>query len=401
MPEKPAKTFAPSSNRATGLTVTPKGMRRVRAGHPWVFANDLRPGPRPATPGVVNVLDPGGTLVGQALFNPVSKIALRLVTAGEQPVTADLFRERVRAAVRYRERAAQGFEAFRVVHSEADGLPGLTVDKYADVLVLQQHAAALEPFMPAVLDELVQAYGPSGVLARNDGPVRALEGLPQSTEVVMGSVPEEVAFTEGAVTLFAAPYSGQKTGAFLDQRENHVFAGTLSQGRALDVFSYHGGFALALARQADSVVALDSSAPALGHLANAARRNALNNVTTVRGDAFAQLRALNAAGEQFDTVVLDPPAFAKGRSHVEGALAGYKNINLQAFKLLGPGGILVTASCSHHLSDADFYATLQEAAADAERNVRVLARRTQAACHPELLALPETHYLKLVALEVL
>ncbi len=383
------------------LTVTPKGMRRVRAGHPWVFANDLRPGPRPAAPGVVDVLDPGGGFVGQALFNPRSKLALRLVTGHRERVTVDLFRERVRAAVRYRERVTRGFEAFRVVHSEADGLPGLTVDKYAGVLVLQQHAAALEPFMPAVLDELVQAYGPSGILARNDSSVRALEGLPRMTEVLHGRVPEQVPFTEGEVTLFAAPYSGQKTGAFLDQRENHVYAGTLSQGRALDVFSYHGGFALALARQAESVVALDSSAAALDRVVSAAVQNGLENVTTLRGDAFEELRALNAAGERFDTVVLDPPAFAKSRGHLERALAGYKDINLQAFKLLGPGGILVTASCSHHLSDADFYATIRGAAADAARTVRVLARRTQAACHPELLGLPETHYLKLLALEVL
>ena len=375
-------------------------MRRVRAGHPWVFANDLRPGPRPATPAVVNVLGPGGELVGQALFNPRSKIALRIVTAGEQPVTAELFKARVRAAVRYRERVANGFEAFRVVHSEADGLPGLTVDKYAGVLVLQQHAAALEPFLPDILDELTQAYRPSGILARNDGAVRALEGLPQVVEVLAGRVPEQIAFSEGEVTLFAAPYSGQKTGAFLDQRENHVYAGTLARGRALDVFSYHGGFALALARHAESVVALDSSAPALEHVARAAERNGLNNVTTLQGDAFEELRALVAAGERFDTVVLDPPAFAKGRSHLERALAGYKDINLQAFKLLAPSGRLITASCSHHLSDGDFYATIREAAADAARGVRVLARRTQAACHPELLGMPETHYLKLAALEV-
>lgn len=381
------------------MTVTPKGMRRVRKGHPWVFASDLRPGAKPTTPGVVNVLDPGGAFVGQALFNPRSKIALRLV-AGAEPVTADLFRARVRAAVRYRERVTAGFAAFRVVHSEADGLPGLTVDKYADVLVVQQHAAALEPFMPAILDELRQAYRPSGILARNDHAVRALEGLPQTTEVLHGQVPEQVAFTEGDVTLFAAPYTGQKTGAFLDQRENHVYAGSLAQGRALDVFSYHGGFALALARHADSVVAVDSSAAATAQVREAAARNGLNNVTTLHGDAFDTLRAFVASGEVFDTVVLDPPAFAKGRSHLERALAGYKDINLQAFKLLRRGGRLITASCSHAVSDADFYATIQEAAEDAGRTVRVVARRTQAPCHPELLSLPETHYLKLLALEV-
>ncbi|CAN5884763.1 class I SAM-dependent rRNA methyltransferase [soil metagenome] len=399
IPQKP-RTAQAKTAHVGALSVTPKGMRRVRNGHPWIFANDLVRGAQPATPGVVAVSDPGGMFVGQALFNPRSKIALRLVTHTSAPVTADLFAERARVAVRYRERVASGFEAFRVVHSEADGLPGLTVDKYADILVVQQHAAALEPFMPAILDVLTRAYRPSGILARNDHAVRALEGLPQTTEVLTGSVPDEVAFTEGEVTLFAAPYSGQKTGAFLDQRENHVYAGTLARGRALDVFSYHGGFALALARHAESVVALDSSAPALEHVAQAAAHNGLSNVTTLRGDAFEHLRAFNAAGETFDTIVLDPPAFAKGRGHLERALAGYKDINLQALKLLAPGGRLVTASCSYHLSDADFYAILQDAAGDASRQVRVLARRTQAPCHPELLGLPETHYLKLAALEV-
>ena len=392
------ESFGPDQVAAE-LMVTPKGMRRVRRGHPWVFASDLRSTPMPTTPGIVNVVDSGGTFVGQALFNPRSKIALRLV-AGSERVTNDLFRERVRAAVRYREQVADGFEAFRVVHSEADSLPGLTVDKYADILVIQQHAAAMEPFMPAILDELTRAYRPSGILARNDGAVRALEGLPQVTEVLYGTVPERVGFAEGEVTLFATPYTGQKTGAFLDQRENHVYAGRLAQGRALDVFSYHGGFTLQLARHADTVVAIDSSAAALEHVESASVHNDLRNVTTLQGDAFERLRAFTAAGETFDTIVLDPPAFAKGRGHLERALAGYKDINLQAFKLLPTGGRLITATCSYFVSDADFYATIQEAAGDAGRRVRVLARRTQASCHPELLGLPETHYLKLLALEV-
>lgn len=383
------------------VVVSPKGVRRLIKGHPWVFASDLRPSPAaPAAPGAVEVLDEAGELIGRGLYNPRSKLALRLVTRGEARLDAGLFAARAEAAARYRERAAAGFEAFRVIHSEADGLSGLTVDRYGDYLVYQLHAAALAPFLPPVLEVLQRRYQPRGVLARNDAPVREKEGLPRVVEVAFGEVPERIPYREGEVTLFAAPYGGQKTGAFLDQRENHVYAGALAQGRALDAFSYHGGFALQLARRAEWVLAVDSSASALEHLGEAARHNGLGNLERRQGDAFAVLRELVRADERFDTIVLDPPAFAKGREQVPAALAGYKEINLQALRLLAPGGRLLSASCSYHVSDASFYATIQEAAADAGREVRVLARRSQAACHPELLSLPETHYLKLIALEV-
>jgi 23S rRNA (cytosine1962-C5)-methyltransferase len=390
---------------------TPKGMRRAQTGHPWVFDNDLRTNETmPTVPSVVAALDVQGNLIGQGLYNPKSKIALRLLTKDETPITSEFFEQRTQAAILYRERVATGYEAFRVIHSESDGLPGLTVDKYGDYLVLQQHSAALEPFIPAILDVLQRHYQPKGILARNDGSVRDLEGLPKEVKVLYGTVPEEIPFQEGDVTLFAAPYTGQKTGAFLDQRENHVFAGSLAFGKCLDVFSYHGGFALQLAKHADSVTAVDSSKPALAHIERAAQLNQLANVSCLQGDAFTLLRALvnetlvneNSVnkGDHFDTIVLDPPAFAKGRDQAEKALAGYKEINLQALKLLHKGGRLVTASCSYHVSESDFYAMLGAAAADAGRQIRVLERRSQASCHPERLAMPETRYLKLAALEV-
>ena len=380
------------------VVLTPKGARRAASGHPWVFASDLRV-TAGAEPGLASAFGPGGERLGAGFFNPRSKLALRLVTRGDEPVTEALVAARLRAAARYRDRAAAGFEAFRVVHSEADGLPGLTVDKYGDVLVLQQHAAALELFTDTIIETLTDLYAPTGILARNDHPVRQLEGLTQTVAVLAGTVPESVPFLEGDVTLTASPYTGQKTGAYLDQRENHVYAGSVAFGRALDVFSYHGGFALQLARRADAVTAVDSSAPTLEQLEAGAKRNGVG-LETVRGDAFAVLRAFVADGARFDTVVLDPPAFAKGRAQVAAALTGYRELNVQALKLLGPGGRLLTATCSHSVSEAAFLEMLAGAAADAGRTVRVLAKRGAAACHPEVLGLPESRYLTLTALEV-
>jgi 23S rRNA (cytosine1962-C5)-methyltransferase len=383
------------------VTLTNKGLRRTETGHPWVFDNDLRPSvSTPNQPSIITVLDAQGNFVGQGLYNPASKIALRLLTRTEAPISAEFFAQRAEAAIQYRQRVTEGYEAFRVIHSESDGIPGLTVDKYGEYLVLQQHSAALEPFMGAVLETLQNHYQSKGSLAKNDSSVRDLEGLPKEVKVIAGTVPEEIPFREGNVTLFAAPYTGQKTGAFLDQRENHVKAGKVAYGRCLDVFSYHGGFALQLAKHAESVIAVDSSKPALSHIAKAASVNGLSNLSTLQGDAFNLLRDLVKKGETFDTIVLDPPAFAKGRDQAANAIAGYKEINLQAFRLLHPGGRLITASCSYHVSEGDFYAMLQAAAADAGRQVRVIERRSQASCHPERLAMPETRYLKLAVLEV-
>ena len=382
------------------IELKPKGLRRLEGGHPWVFASDLQSSHAPSAPGIALAVDARGHRVGQGLYNPRSKLAFRFLTTQTEPVDESFFASRVARACAYRERVTAGYEAFRVVHSEGDGLPGLTVDKYADVLVVQVHAAGLEPFVPAILETLHAHYRPKGVLARNDSPVRALEGLPQEVTVLYGSVPERVPYREGLVTLFAAPYTGQKTGAFLDQRENHVYAGSLARGRCLDVFSYHGGFALQLASAPHTeVLAVDSSAAALAQVEAGAARNGLG-LRTHKGDAFEVLRSLAEARERFDTIVLDPPAFAKGRSNVARALTGYKEINLRAMTLLGPGGRLFTASCSHHVSEPDFYAMLTEAAADAGVRMRVLERRGAALCHPERLGVPETRYLKFAALEL-
>jgi 23S rRNA (cytosine1962-C5)-methyltransferase len=379
--------------------ITNKGLRRVQKGHPWIFESDIKHTDIDQV-GLITLLDNEGRMLGQGLYNPLSKIAIRLMTQG--PVIDDaLIQERTQAAISHRETFAQGWEAFRVIHSESDGIPGLTVDKYGDVLVLQQHSAALEPFMPVILETLQGHYKPRGILARNDSDVRKLEGLTQEVKVLSGEVPETVTFKEGHITVMAAPYKGQKTGAFLDQRENHVYAGSLAKGRALDMFSYHGGFALQLAQGAHSVTAVDSSAAALAHIEQAAELNKLETIQTLKGDAFEVLRDFVKKEERFDTIVLDPPAFAKGRAQLENAIAGYKDINMQALKLLNPNGRLITASCSYHLEEPLFYAMLLDAASDAGKQLRVLARRGQAACHPERFSMPETRYLKLAVLEVI
>jgi 23S rRNA (cytosine1962-C5)-methyltransferase len=375
-------------------------LQRLESGHLWVFYSDLKKlKDTPDAPAIVTALG-SGEVIGQGLYNPRSKIAFRLLTRSQEPVSEAFFSRRLDAAVQHREGAANGYEAFRVVHNEADGLPGLTVDKYGAYLVVQQHAAALEAFMPVIVARLLEAYRPRGVLGRNDSPVRELEGLPRRQERIYGDVPERIAYSEGGVTLLALPYGGQKTGAFLDQRENHVMAGALAFGRALDVFSYHGGFALHLAGRADSVLAVDASGAALEVLNEGAAMNGFGNVVTKQANAFELLSELSFAGERFDVIVLDPPAFAKSKSHLPKALAAYKEINLRALKMLAPGGRLITASCSYHVGESAFYAMLSEAAADARKRLKVLARRTQARCHPEVLGMPETHYLKLAALEV-
>lgn len=379
--------------------ISQKGLRRLQKGHPWIFESDIRHLGASAT-GMIQVLDDQGKILGYGLYNPLSKIAIRMMTHG-QKIDEALIVQRMETAIAYREQFTASWEAFRVIHSESDGIPGLTVDKYGDYLVLQQHSAALEPFMPVILETLRVHYQPGGILGRNDADIRKLEGLAQEVKVLAGHIPEEIRFHEGNVEILAAPYTGQKTGAFLDQRENHVYAGSLARGRCLDVFSYHGGFALQMAKQAVSVTAVDSSAAALAHIQHASDLNHLNNIQVLKGDAFTVLRELVKAGEVFDTIVLDPPAFAKGRTQLENAVTGYKEINVQALKLLRVGGRLITASCSYHLEEPMFYAMLVEAAADAGKQLRVLSRRSQAACHPQRLSMPETRYLKLAAFEVI
>jgi 23S rRNA (cytosine1962-C5)-methyltransferase len=300
----------------------------------------------------------------------------------------------------HQRRAGIAASAYRVVHGEGDRLPSLIVDRYDRWVVAQLLSAGLETFRPAILAAIGEVLRPEGILLRHDAPVRRHEGLPLGVELAAGQVPEEIEVDEGEVRYLAAPWTGQKTGAFLDQRTNRLRAGGLAVagGTALDCFAYHGGFALHLARRSGRVIALDSSAEALERGARNAALNELSNIAWEAGDAFERLRGFERARVRFDTVVVDPPAFAKSKSALAQALRGYKEINLRAMRVLAPGGVLLTASCSFHVRRAEFLDAVAAAGRDSGRTLQVLELLGQSEDHPELLTVPETGYLKGVVL---
>ena len=354
-------------------------------------------------PGAVAVRGARGEWLGMALWSPASQIALRFLTREERPIDGDFFMDRVRSAWRYRERLAPSGSAYRLVHAEADGLPSLIADWYDGHVVVQLLSAGLERYRAEIVAALVEVTGARGILARNDVAVRELEQLPRSVELLYGEVPEWVEVREAGIRYLAAPWTGQKTGAFLDQRDNRLRVGQLAYGRALDCFAYHGSFALHLAGAAERVTALDSSAEALARAALNVELNAdglKGTVELLEANAFDYLRSEEAAGARYDVIVLDPPAFAKRRDALDGALRGYKEINLRALKLLAPGGLLCTFSCSYHMTPPLFREMLESAAADSGRPVQLLEWRGQAADHPEILQIPESAYLKGAILRV-
>ena len=374
--------------------VSAKGARRWLAGHPWIYRSDLTS--RPAGPaGAVVVRDHRGKPIGVALWSPASEISLRMVDHDPRALLdARWWRTRIGAAIERRSSLRTVANAYRLIHGEGDACPSLVCDRYDQWLVVQLMSAGAEAFRDAIVDALDELVRPAGILARNDVALRAKERLPVGTELLRGTVPESIEVSEHGVRFIAAPWTGQKTGAFLDQRDNRALAGSVAFGRALDCFSYHGSFALHLARRAESVVAVDVSSDALARAAENFARNGLTNVRTVEADTFDYLRALERAGERFETIVLDPPAFAKTRASIPSAMRGYKDINLRALRLLAPGGLLFTASCSFHLSKSLFLEMLQAAAADSGRRVVLRALTAQPLDHPELLTVPETGYLK-------
>ncbi len=381
--------------------VSRRAVARWAQGHPWIYRSDVER--RPAAPaGVVTVTGPDGAPQGYALWSPASEISLRRLTGPEAaPPDAAWWHERLAAAIARRAPLAGATTAARLVHGEADGLPSLVVDQYGAYLVVQLLSAGLEAWRAPIVEALQALTGCAGILARNDPAARAREGLPREVALLAGEVPRTVEVMEHGVRYLAAPWDGQKTGAFLDQRENRVLVGDRARGAALDCFAYHGSFALHLARRADTVVALDSSAAALERVAAHAALNGIRTLDAVEADAFEQLRRWGREGRRFDTIVVDPPAFAKHRAALDGAWRGYKDINLHAMRLLAPGGVLFSASCSFHFSRAHFLAMLQEAAADSGRALAVRALTGQPLDHPELLTVPETGYLKGALLEAL
>ena len=380
------------SDRPT-VRVTARGAERWNQGHPWIYRSDVAEEPD-KTPGIVPVTDRKGKYLGQALYSPKSEIRLRLLTRGDGPIDADWWNQRISAAARRRN--GIGATAWRVVHAEGDGLPSLIIDRYGPWVVAQLLSAGLETARADVVAGITAALAPEGILLRNDAGVRRHEGLAEEVVSVLGEVPKTVEVMEDGVKYLAAPWTGQKTGAFLDQRENRLMVGqhTRAGGRALDLFTYHGSFALHVARKAKTVLAVDQSTEALARGAENAKLNGITNIDWREANVFDLLRDLERRREQFDTIVLDPPAFAKTKANVERAIAGYKEVNLRAMKLLAADGVLFTSSCSYHVSREIFNAMLADAARDSGRRIQFVAATGAAADHPELLNVPETGYLK-------
>lgn len=379
--------------------VSARAATRLAQGHPWIFRSDVIERPTVAA-GSVRLRTPEGRPLGYALWSPQSEISLRwIATEAAHPRDTTWWHTMIGRAIVRREALRADASALRLVHGEADGLPSLVVDQYDRWLVVQLLSAGLEAHRDAIVAALRAHTNVEGILARNDPSARAREGLSREVELLFGSVPRQITVHEHGVLFLAAPWDGQKTGAFLDQRENRALVGRIARGRALDCFAYHGSFALQLARGATEVTAVDVSAPALARAMENAALNGYTNVRTHAGDAFEVLRAWQRAGEHFDTIVVDPPAFAKSRASVEAALRGYKDVNLQAMKLLAPGGQLFTASCSHHVGLGAFLEMLRAAAADSGRRLFVREVTGHAVDHPEVLTIPETGYLKGVLLE--
>lgn len=377
------------------------GARRWSAGHPWIFRSDLRQ-PPDAEAGPVPVQDQRGKPLGMALWSPESEISLRLLDADcDARIDMGWWRARIARAAARRAPLEAHTNAYRVVYGEGDGCPSLIADRYGRYVVLQLLSAGLEACRRDIVTAVQEVLSPSGILARNDASVRAREGLPRAVELLRGEVPTEVEVYEHGVRYLAAPHEGQKTGAFLDQRENRVRIGAEAHGHALDCFSYHGSFALHLARKADHVTSLDSSGPALERAAANAALNGFTNIRFVEANAFEWLRDAARNGEAFDTIVVDPPAFAKSRASVRSALRGYKEINLRAMRLLRPGGMLFTASCSYHVTKPIFLEMLDSAAADSGRRIALRELRGQPLDHPEILTIPESGYLKGAILEAM
>jgi 23S rRNA (cytosine1962-C5)-methyltransferase len=382
----------------TTVRVNRKAAERAASGHPWIFASDVVDRGDAAPGDAVRVLDPKSKFLGVAHYSSTSQITLRLLSIRPEIIDRTFFRERLASALGHRERVVHNSDAYRLVFSEGDLLPGLIVDRYGPYLALQTLNQGMDRARDVIVDCLQELLAPAGILARNDASVRKLEGLPLEVVTLAGDIPERVHIRMNGLQLEADLLHGQKTGVYLDQRENYLAAGRWARGRVLDCFTSSGGFALHAAAQAESVEAVDSSVGALATADANARANGIGNVHFRQADVFEFLSGLE---RRYSMVVLDPPAFAKSRRAVEDAARGYKDINFRALRLLDSGGVLVTCSCSHHMSEGAFFEVIAQAALDAGKTLRVLERRTQASDHPILLTVPETMYLKCLVLEVL
>ena len=394
------------------IVISTRGAKRVRQGHLWVFRSDVRRAGDAASGAIVSVVDEADNFVGQAFYSDRSEISLRFLTTGEEAIDREWWSMRLRECAERRAATRRQTNAYRLVYSEGDLLPSLIVDVYDDVLVLQTLSQGTETLKGLLVDLLVEQFNPRAVIERNDARVREFEGLERRTGLLYqdsttnlslshNSAPDEIEINQHGVRFIVSPLGGQKTGAFLDQRENYQAARSVAHGRALDCFTCNGGFALHIAPACESVLAIDISGEAIAAAGRNAELNGAGNVEFRTANVFDALREMESAGERFDTIILDPPAFAKNRATVKSAVRGYKEINLRALKLLNVGGVLVTCSCSYHMSEEMFLEIIAEAAVDARRRVQIIERRGQSSDHPVLLGVPETHYLKCVIARVI
>ena len=383
--------------------VNKKGADRVRHGHLWIYRSDVVAVDAEGG-SVVTVKDERGNFVGQALFSDASQIALRFLTQSNEEINRDWWRRRINEAGS-RRHISPDTNAYRLVYSEGDLLPSLIVDRYADVLVMQTLSQGTDAAKSMLTELLVEEFDAHAVIERNDVRVRELEGLPLITRTVYGDAPAELEILQHGLRFVVEPLGGQKTGSFLDQRENRLAAraaaNTTNKQRALDCFTFNGAFALHLAPVCENVIGVDISADAVAAAQRNAGLNEIANVDFVEANVFDLLREMEAAGDRFDVIVLDPPAFAKNRASLKAAIRGYKEINLRALKLLNPGGVLITCTCSYHVSEELFIEILAQAAIDAHRRVQLVEKRMQASDHPVLVGVPETYYLKCVIARLL
>jgi 23S rRNA (cytosine1962-C5)-methyltransferase len=413
---------------ASDAAVSAKGAARARSGHLWIYRSDVIRKPQAESGSVVRVVDHRGRFVARAHYGKESEITLRIISKDDVEITRDFWLARLRAGARWRERVVRDTDAYRLVHAEGDLLPGLIIDRYGDCFALQTLTRGMEALKVMWTELLVEEFHPRLIVERNEAKVRQLEGLPMINSLLYpavgqtGGLPmpaqaadeenkdkppvwptaaDDLFITENGIRFRIDLFEGQKTGAFLDQRENRAAAMRYARGRGLDCFSFHGSFALHMAKGCERVTAVDISEPAIKSARRNAELNDVTNVEFVAANAFDLLRDYDDAGERFDTIVLDPPAFAKNRGAVEAALRGYKEINLRALRLLNPGGVLITCSCSYHVSEELFLNVLAEAARDAGRAVQIVEKRVQSRDHPILLTVPETYYLKCIVARVM
>jgi len=381
------------------LTLSAKGLAWFRKGHPWIYRTDLER-IKDAAPGSVVVLEAkNGKFLAQGFYSDHSKIAFRIICRGGETIDARFWERRLLSAYRYRQAVVQQTNAYRLIYGESDGIPSLVLDRYGDHFVFQALTLATENLLPLFAEIIRKLFRPVSIILRNDVMVRDLEGLPREKKILFGECPKEVPVFEGEIQYLADLWTGQKTGAYLDQRENRLWGARFLRGTILDAFCYQGLFGLHAARRASRVFGIDSSPEAVDQAKGNATLNGLRNIEFSRENVFDFLKAALEEKRHFDGIILDPPPFAKSKENVGGATRGYKELNLRAMRLLNPGGVLITSSCSYNLSESRFLEILRDCEKDSGSTCRIIDRRGQSADHPVLLSFPESFYLKCLYLQ--